>query len=278
MLWQSSHEVYHLSYFCHFLRFIYLFSVYEYTAAVQMVVQMVVRLHVVVGNWILGHLLTPVNPTCSGPKIYLLLYMHKYTVAVFRLAGRGHQISLCLVVSYHVVAGIWTQDLWKSSQFSYPLSHLTSPIFAIYLMLLLSLWKLHTYIQSILITSIATPFPTYLPIFQRTVQSIRTVIVSCSQPRYLPQNFLIFSYWRTVDTKHRHPPQSLVPILACGHHDSGVSQEWDSPRVCVPLWQACLGQHSSFRGHPHFSRYHNPSLLMAGFCCVHGHTVAPVIC
>jgi hypothetical protein len=32
-----------------------------------------------------------------------------------------------MVVSHHVVAGNWTQDLWKSSQCSYPLSHLSSP-------------------------------------------------------------------------------------------------------------------------------------------------------
>jgi hypothetical protein len=30
----------------------------------------------------------------------------------------GHQISLWMVVSHHVVAGIWTQDLWKRSQCS----------------------------------------------------------------------------------------------------------------------------------------------------------------
>jgi hypothetical protein len=32
-----------------------------------------------------------------------------------------------MVVSHHVVAGIWTQDLRKSSQFSYLMSHLSSP-------------------------------------------------------------------------------------------------------------------------------------------------------
>ena len=42
----------------------------------------------------------------------------KYTVAVFRHSRRGHQISLRMVVSHHVVAGIWTQDLQKSSQCS----------------------------------------------------------------------------------------------------------------------------------------------------------------
>jgi hypothetical protein len=34
---------------------------------------------------------------------------------------------LRVVVSHHVVAGIWTQDLGKSSQYSYPLSYLASP-------------------------------------------------------------------------------------------------------------------------------------------------------
>ena len=33
-----------------------------------------------------------------------------------------------MVVTHHVVAGIWTQDLWKNSQCSYPLSHLSSPL------------------------------------------------------------------------------------------------------------------------------------------------------
>jgi hypothetical protein len=37
---------------------------------------MVVSFHVVVGiEFFLGPLLTPVNPTHSGPKIYLLLYI-----------------------------------------------------------------------------------------------------------------------------------------------------------------------------------------------------------
>jgi hypothetical protein len=56
-----------------------------------------------------------------------LFIVCKYTVAVFRHTRRGHQISFQVVVSHHVVAGIWTQDLWKSSQCSYPLSHLASP-------------------------------------------------------------------------------------------------------------------------------------------------------
>jgi hypothetical protein len=38
-------------------------------------------------------------------KIYLFI-IYKYTVAVFRHTRRGHQISLQMVVSHHVVAGI----------------------------------------------------------------------------------------------------------------------------------------------------------------------------
>ena len=41
---------------------------------------------------------------------------------------RESQISLWVVVSHHVVAGIWSQDLWKSSWCSYLLSHLSSPL------------------------------------------------------------------------------------------------------------------------------------------------------
>jgi hypothetical protein len=52
-------------------------------------------------------------------KIYLFIIC-KYTVAVFRRTRRGHQISLRMVVSHHVVVGIWTLDLWKSSRVLLP--------------------------------------------------------------------------------------------------------------------------------------------------------------
>jgi hypothetical protein len=52
-------------------------------------------------------------------KIYLLIIC-KYTVAVFRHSRRGSQISLGMVVSHHVVAGIWTLDLRKSSRVLLP--------------------------------------------------------------------------------------------------------------------------------------------------------------
>jgi hypothetical protein len=48
-------------------------------------------------------------------KIYLFIIC-KYTVAAFRRSRRGCQILLWMVVSHHVVAGNWSQDLPKSSQ------------------------------------------------------------------------------------------------------------------------------------------------------------------
>jgi hypothetical protein len=52
-------------------------------------------------------------------KIYLSIIC-KYTVAVFRHSRRGSQISLRMVVSHHVVAGLWTLDLQKSSRVLLP--------------------------------------------------------------------------------------------------------------------------------------------------------------
>ena len=49
-------------------------------------------------------------------KIYLF-NVCEYTVALFRHTRKGHQISLQMrSVSHHVVAGNWTQGLWKSNQ------------------------------------------------------------------------------------------------------------------------------------------------------------------
>ena len=38
-------------------------------------------------------------------KIYLFIFVCKYIVVIFRHTRRGYQISLQMVVSYHVVAG-----------------------------------------------------------------------------------------------------------------------------------------------------------------------------
>jgi hypothetical protein len=47
--------------------------------------------------------------------IYLFIYLLyvKYTVAVFRRTRRGHQISLRVVVSHHVVAGDLNFQPWE---------------------------------------------------------------------------------------------------------------------------------------------------------------------
>jgi hypothetical protein len=47
-----------------------------------------------------------------------LFYVYEYTVAILRHTRGGHQTSLQMVVSHHVVVGNWTQDHWKSSQCS----------------------------------------------------------------------------------------------------------------------------------------------------------------
>jgi hypothetical protein len=48
-------------------------------------------------------------------KIYLF-YVCEYTAVLFRHTRRGHQIPLQMVVSHLVVAGNWTQALWKSTE------------------------------------------------------------------------------------------------------------------------------------------------------------------
>jgi hypothetical protein len=58
----------------------------------------------------------------------LFIIICKYTVAAFRHTRRGCQISLQMVVSHHVVVGIWTQDFQKSSLCSWQLSHPSSPL------------------------------------------------------------------------------------------------------------------------------------------------------
>jgi hypothetical protein len=70
--------------------------------------------------------LCSLSPCSLSPKD-LFIIIHKYTVAIFRCPRRGHHISLWMVVSHHVAAWIWTQGLPKSSQYSYPMSHLPSP-------------------------------------------------------------------------------------------------------------------------------------------------------
>jgi hypothetical protein len=71
------------------------------------------------GNWAS---LSTTEPSLQPASIYFfkiyLCIICEYTVAVFRHTKRRCQIPLQMVVSHHVVARIWTQDLWKSSQCS----------------------------------------------------------------------------------------------------------------------------------------------------------------
>jgi hypothetical protein len=48
-------------------------------------------------------------------KSFCKINVYEYTVAVFRHTRRGHHIPLQMVVSHHVVAGNWIQDLWNVS-------------------------------------------------------------------------------------------------------------------------------------------------------------------
>ena len=96
----------------------------------------VVSHHVGAGNWMkvpekqvlfsADHL--------SSPSTFIFFF--KYTVAISRHTRRGHQIPLQMVMSHPVVAGNWTQDIWKSSQCSQPLSHLSSPLQACFYFLI----------------------------------------------------------------------------------------------------------------------------------------------
>jgi hypothetical protein len=69
-------------------------------------------------NWFLAVLEVAWSFPFFKKRFIYLFIVYKYTIAVFRHSRRGHQISLRMVVSHHVVAGIWTRDLRKSSRCS----------------------------------------------------------------------------------------------------------------------------------------------------------------
>jgi hypothetical protein len=127
--------------------FFFFFKIYlficKYTVAVfkhsrrgsQISLRMAVSHHVVAGNWTpdlrkssLEEQLSALTHWAISPALrallfffffkdlFIYLFICKYTVAVFRHSRRGNQISLWMVVSHHVVAGIWTRDLQKSSR------------------------------------------------------------------------------------------------------------------------------------------------------------------
>jgi hypothetical protein len=70
-------------------------------------------------------------------KIYLfILYMWIHCSCL----QKGHWIPRQMVEGNHVVAGNWTQNLWKSSQCSELLSHLSSPITIIWRQCISLIW------------------------------------------------------------------------------------------------------------------------------------------
>ena len=120
-----------------------------------------------------------------------------------------------MVVSHHVVAGIWTHDLWKSSQCSYPLSHLSSPLNLPFLRVLpFQNWcpEQTLRIVSLALTS-TVPAPrklrqeegwvwghTGLPTEYQASQSYiarSSLIKSNTEPTPLPKNPDLLIYWHT---------------------------------------------------------------------------------
>jgi hypothetical protein len=79
-------------------------------------------------------------------KIYLFIIC-KYTVAVLRHSRRGHQISLRVVMSHHVVAGIWTSNLRKSSRVLLPTEPSHQPISIVLRLVLRKLYLFRQYLQ-----------------------------------------------------------------------------------------------------------------------------------
>jgi hypothetical protein len=80
----------------YFLKIYYIcMYVYMYTVAVQMVVSH----HVVAGNWIQD--LCSLQPCFLQPKA-LFIIICKYTVAIFRYTGRGHQISTMWLLGFEL--------------------------------------------------------------------------------------------------------------------------------------------------------------------------------
>lgn len=93
------------------------------------------------------HFLLACSPRSLG---FYFVFMYGVFVNVWVLclhvclhARRGRQISLQMAGSHHVMSGNWTQDLWKYSQCSQPLSHLSSPLIYSYQKKKINYLRLH---------------------------------------------------------------------------------------------------------------------------------------
>lgn len=161
--------------------------------------------------------------------------------------------------------------LWQKSHEVYHLSY-----FCYLLNVSYSIFEnfIHTYLDHIH----CHPLSLHPPVFKRIVQNIKAVmpgLATCHKMSSSSQveasssaeNLLVSN----IDTYPSHwCPSCPVDTMTLGSLRSGIPQECVSP--CdrpVSVSTIALGDI------PHFSRYHNPFPLTAGFCCVHGHTVAP---
>jgi hypothetical protein len=68
------------------------------------------------------------KPWSAHPAFIYFIYVGTLSLSSDTVES-GIRSPLQMVMSHHVVAANWTQILWESSQFSQPLSHLSSPRF-----------------------------------------------------------------------------------------------------------------------------------------------------
>jgi hypothetical protein len=166
------------------------------------------------------------SPWLTLDQRFINYYIYLYiiiivTAAVFRHTRRWHQISLWVVVSYHVVAGIWTQNLRESSQYSYPLSHLTSTRFLFLISIFLCSTGKGTFFmgsypwtknyRTLLTWEKGSASPGMIPllVFQCKVVSLETV---CTQKKKLQQlHIYICARVRT----HTHKHTICIYIYTC---------------------------------------------------------------
>jgi hypothetical protein len=130
----------------------------------------------------------------------------KYSVAIFRHSRRGSQISLRMVVSHHVVAGIWTSDLRKSSRVLLPTEPSYQPDCVLYLNDLIYSHILLTYIQIILKTMCLTLFLTeyfYVEKFLNvTNPNVKPHFPLFFNPPPFKKFSIMFLGWQTTNDSH----------------------------------------------------------------------------
>ena len=150
-------------------------------------------------------------------KIYLFIIC-KYTVAVFRHSRRGSQIFFQMVVSHHVVAGIWTLDLRKSSRVLLPTEPSHQP-HVLHLNIVSS--RLHEHVMPRTERAIPLPMNQGLRQFgiERTWCGLIHSLGSCSSVRALIMHLkktrkVLASVLRGMDVVVRYEP-TMPSIYSC---------------------------------------------------------------